>query len=62
MTKQMEPFHRSLVALTKDSVKLREAVAVLTGQWKPDEFDAEILADLAERRARGEFAGGLGDG
>ena len=50
MAREMEPFHRALVKLTKDPVKLREAVSALTARWTPDQFNDEIVADLLKKR------------
>lgn len=58
MAEAMEPFHTALVKLTKDPVKLKAAAHDLAAAL--DESDAEIIADIEARRARGEFAGGLG--
>ncbi|WP_405161601.1 hypothetical protein OG203_35520 [Nocardia sp. NBC_01499] len=49
MADEMETFHQALVELTKDPVKLREAVSALTAQWKPDKFDNEIIDQLKAR-------------
>lgn len=46
MAEEMEPFHQALVELTKDPVKLRDAVSTLTAQWTPDQLDNEIVDDL----------------
>ena len=57
MAEQMEPFHQSLVELTKDPRRLREAAHTLTGQFDPDGWDDEIAADLRRQRDAGAVDG-----